>query len=183
MSAITSSFFPKALETHGLGVTSIASSYLSAHRRASEWVGSTGYILLPPTEDLEVFLESYMNYVEPYFPLVPTRSLDPNELLVASGNEKGATLLLLLMIAIGATCDPAPKARRLSAGLAELCRISLTDLVEKDNEYSTVPLILQCSLLLTIQSCWGGDKWQMDIGTGHRAIYIAVSFPIPRISA
>lgn len=173
ISAITQSFFPKALQTHGLGITSSPSSL----RRASEWFGSSGYILLPPTEDLEVFLENYMNYVEPYFPLVPTRTLDPNELLVASGNEKGATLLLLLMIAIGATCDPATKARRLGAGLAEMCRISLTDLVEKDNEYSTVPLILQCSLLLTIQSCWGGDKWQMDIGAGHRSIYIAVSHP------
>lgn len=172
ISAITQSFFPKALETHGLGVTSSPSSY----RRASEWFGSSGYILLPPTEDLEVFLENYMNYVEPYFPLVPTRTLDPNELLIASGNEKGATLLLLLMIAIGATCDPATKARRLGAGLAEMCRISLTDLVEKDNQYSTVPLILQCSLLLTIQSCWGGDKWQMDIGAGHRSIYISVSY-------
>lgn len=171
ISAITQSFFPKALEIHGLGVTSSPSS----HRPASAWFGSSGYILLPPTQDLEVFLENYMNFVEPYFPLVPTRTLDPNELLVASGNEKGATLLLLLMIAIGATRDPATKARRFGAGLAEMCRISLTDLVEKDNEYSTVPLILQCSLLLTIQSCWGGDKWQMDIGAGHRFMYIAVS--------
>lgn len=173
ISAITQSFFPRALQTHGLSITSSPSS----RHRASEWFGSSGYILLPPTEDLEVFLENYMNYIEPYFPLVPTRTLDPNELLVASGNEKGATLLLLLMIAIGATCDPATKARRLGAGLAEMCRISLTDLVEKDNEYSTVPLILQCSLLLTIQSCWGGDKWQMDIGAGHRSMYIAVSYP------
>lgn len=171
ISAITQSFFSKALEMHGLGVTSSP----SFHRRASEWFGSSGFILLPPTEDLEVFLENYMNYVEPYCPLVPTRTLDPNELLIASGNEKGAALLLLLMIAIGAGCDPAPKARRLGAGLAEMCRISLTDLVEKDNKYSTVPLVLQCSLLLTIQSCWSGEKWQMDIGAGHRSRYIAVS--------
>lgn len=171
MSAIVQSFFAKALSIHGLGVTSSSSS-----RRASEWFGSSGFILLPPTEELESFLENYMNYVEPYFPLVPTRTLDPNELLVASENEKGATLLLLLMIAIGASCDPGPAARRLGAGIVEMCRISLTDLVEKDNKYSTVPLILQCSLLLTIQSCWGGEKWQMDIGAGHRARYIAVSW-------
>ncbi|KAK2601238.1 hypothetical protein N8I77_010702 [Diaporthe amygdali] len=172
LSAITQSFFPKALEMHGLGSTSTSAS--SPHRRASDWFGSSGFILLPPTADLDLFLETYIGCVEPFFPLVPTRTLDPNELLGASDNEKGATLLLLLMMAIGASCNPAPSARRLGAGLAEVCRIALTDLVEKDNQYSTVPLILQCSLLLTIQSCWGGEKWQMDIGAGHRFMYIAM---------
>lgn len=171
LSVITQSFFRKALETHGLGSTSAP----SPHRRASEWFGSSGFVLLPPTADLDVFLGTYMDCVEPFYPLVPTRTLDPNELLGGSDNEKGATLLLLLMMAIGASCNPAPGARRLGAGLAEVCRIALTDLVEKDNQYSTVPLILQCSLLLTIQSCWGGEKWQMDIGAGHRFMYIAVS--------
>ncbi|KAK7711435.1 hypothetical protein SLS64_005459 [Diaporthe eres] len=164
LSVITQSFFRKALEMHGLGSTSAP----SPHRRASEWFGSSGFVLLPPTADLDVFLDTYMDCVEPFYPLVPTRTLDPNELLGASDNEKGATLLLLLMMAIGASCNPAPGARRLGAGLAEVCRIALTDLVEKDNQYSTVPLVLQCSLLLTIQSCWGGEKWQMDIGAGHR---------------
>lgn len=181
IAAITQSFFPKALEMHGLGTTTATSPPSSStispasHRRPSDWFGSSGFIVLPPTEDLDVFLSDYIHHVEPYYPLVPTRTLDPNELLVASGNEKGATLLLLLMISLGATTNPAPKARRLGAGLAEMCRIALTDLVEKDNQFSTVPLILQCSLLLTVQSCWGGEKWQMDIGAGHRFMYIAVS--------
>lgn len=175
LSVITQSFFRKALETHGLGSTSAPSPC----RRASEWFGSSGFVLLPPTADLDVFLATYMDCAEPSYPLVPTRTLDPNEMLGGSDNEKGATLLLLLMMAIGASCNPAPGARRLGAGLAEVCRIALTDLVEKDNQYSTVPLILQCSLLLTIQSCWAGEKWQMDIGAGHRFMYIAVSLRCP----
>ncbi|KAG8163590.1 hypothetical protein KVR01_006887 [Diaporthe batatas] len=166
LSAITQTFFPRALEMHGMASASAS----SLNRNASEWFGSSGFILLPPTADLDIFLETYIRCVEPFYPLVPTHTLDPNDLLGASGNEKGAVLLLLLMMAIGASCNRATRARRFGAGLAEVCRIALTDLVEKDNQYSTVPLILQCSLLLTIQSCWGGEKWQMDIGAGHRFI-------------
>lgn len=140
---------------HGLGVTSSP----SFHRRESEWLGSSGSVLLPPTDDLEVFLENCIHFVEPCYLLVPIRTLDPNELLVATRNEERATLLLLLMITIGASCDFVLGARRLGAGLFEICRISLTNLMGKDNKFSTIPLVLQCSLLLAIQCCWGGKKW------------------------
>lgn len=63
-----------------------------------------------------------------FYSLVSTGCVDPNEMI---SNNKASTLLVLLMIAQGASAVPTAEARALSAGLVETCRISLFDIIEK----------------------------------------------------
>jgi hypothetical protein len=110
----------------------------------------------------------------PYYLLINGGVLDPNELML---NNQASTLLLLLMIANGATSLPTTEARCLTAGLTETCRISLVDIIEKDVELSADPVVLRCALLFTMLGVWGGDAWHMNIAMGQRGMYLAVSWP------
>jgi hypothetical protein len=90
-------------------------------------------------------------------------------------NNQASTLLVLLMIAQGATATPTAEARCLTAGLIETCRISLFDIIERDVELSADPVVLRCALLFTILGAWSGDKWHSDIVMGQRCMYLSVS--------
>jgi hypothetical protein len=161
--AIAQSFLHKALDIHRIGL-------------GDQQERGSGFILLPPSHVLEDFLRSYAASSEMYYNLVPSSSLDPNELMLLSGgNERTSTLMLLLMIAQGATATPAVEARYLTGGLTEACRISLFDLIEKDVLLSADPMVLRCAALFTVLAAWSGDKWHMDIAMGQRGMYIAVS--------
>lgn len=171
LSAISQSFLQKALEVHQLDRAMASTSYPSPGHELM----STEFLILPPSATLEHFLREYMRLFEPFYGLVPGGLLDVNTLIV--GNNRAATLLVLLMIAQGAMSDPTNEARRLSGGLTEVCRISLFDMMEKYVALSYHHLSLHCSILFIIQAAWSGDKWLMDIGMGQRGIYIAVGNP------
>ncbi len=91
-------------------------------------------------------------------------------------SNQAATLLVLLMIAQGASVVPREEARTLSTGLIETCRISLFDIIEKNVEMCADPTVHRCSLLFTLLGAWSGDKWLMDIAMGQRGMYLEVRF-------
>ncbi|KAF2001048.1 transcription factor Bmr1 [Amniculicola lignicola CBS 123094] len=165
--AITQSFLHKALDIHKDGMTSSPSSGDSPGSSASN------FILLPPARVLELFLRSYANSFERFYPMTAGGLLDPNELMT-NFNDKASSLLLLMMIAQGAMVIPSIEARWLTGGLTEACRISLFDLIEKNIIMAGDPIVLRAALLFTVQAAWSGDKWQMDIAMGQRGMYFAM---------
>ena len=152
--AITQNVLHKASK---LNYTNLSSRQNAAHR------DSTGFILLPPSKTLEHFLEAYVCHFEPYYSSVPARLLNANE-LTQKGNVSAATLLLLLMVALGASTTPSVEARFLTCGLTEACRTSFLDIIENDMEHGEDLNLLRCGLLFTTAAVWSGDKWQMDVG-------------------
>lgn len=166
--AITQSFLHTALETHRGG--------MKAWDKAASPGGNFNFLVLPPSKVLEYFLRSYVRSLSPYYTLINGGVLDPNELML---NNQASTLLLLLMIASGATAVPTAEARCLTAGLTETCRISLFHIIEKDVELSADPVVLRCALLFTILGAWSGDAWHMNIAMGQRGMYLAVSSDHP----
>jgi hypothetical protein len=162
--AITQSFLHRALETHRGG--------LKGWPKAASPGGGFNFLVLPPSKVLEYFLRSYVRSLAPYYAMINGGMLDPNELML---NNQASTLLLLLMIAHGATALPTAEARCLTAGLTETCRISLFHIIEKDVELSADAMVLRCALLFTILGAWSGDAWHMNIAMGQRGMYLAVS--------
>lgn len=173
MLAITQSFLQKALEIHRSGLNNGYSK--TGYATPSEF----NFLVLPPTKILEYFLRSYVRSLHYYYPLIVAGCVDPNEMLL---NNQASTLLVLLMIAQGASHVPSAEARYLAAGLTETCRISLFDIIEKDVELSADPIALRCALLFTLLGAWSGDKWLMDISMGQRGMYLSVSSHSPLIN-
>ncbi|KAJ5054546.1 uncharacterized protein L3040_000817 [Drepanopeziza brunnea f. sp. 'multigermtubi'] len=161
--AITQSFLHTALETHRGGMK------VSWDRGSPQ--SNFNFLVLPPSKVLEFFLRSYVRSLAPYYTLINGGSLDPNELML---NNQASTLLLLLMIASGATAVQTSEARCLTAGLTETCRISLFNIIEKDVELSADPVVLRCALLFTILGAWSGDAWHMNIAMGQRGMYLSM---------
>lgn len=145
--AITQSFLHKALNTHRGG----SNGWPKAASQVSPG-GGFSFLVLPPAETLEYFLQNYVRTLTSYYSLINGGTVDPNELML---NNQASTLLVLLMIAEGATAIASPEARQLTAGLTETCRISLFDLIEKDVELSADPIVLRCALLFTMLAAWG----------------------------
>lgn len=166
MLAITQSFLHKALDIHRCGING------GFPKGGFPSPGNFNFLVLPPNEMLEYFLRSYVRSLSSYFNLLIGGCVDPNEMLI---NNQASTLLVLLMIAQGASAVPMAEARYLAAGLTETCRISLFDVIEKNVEFSADPVALRCALLFTILGAWSGDKWLMDIAMGQRGMYLAVS--------
>lgn len=160
--AITQSFLHTALETHRGGLKDSKSGSPD---------NTFNYLVLPPSDVLEYFLRSYVRSLTPYYTLINGSMLDPNELMP---NNQASTLLLLLMIAQGATALPSAEARCLAAGLTETCRISLFHVIEKDVELSADPVILRSALLFTMIGAWSGDAWHMNIAMGQRGMYLSM---------
>ena len=168
MLAITQSFLHKALDIHRGGRTGASSRFGSpAVGGGSDW----NFLVLPENKILECFLRSYSQSLRPYYNLVATGCVDPNEMLKTN---QASTLLVLLMIAQGASMVPMAEARFLAAGLTETCRINLFDIIEKDVELSADPVMLRCALLFAMLGSWSGDKWLMDIAMGQRGMYLSV---------
>jgi len=161
--AITQSFLHRALETH---------SGRKGWAKTSSAEGGFNFLVLPPSNVLEYFLQSSVRNLGLYYGSIPGASLDPNHLMP---NTQRSTLLFLLMIAHGAITE----ARVLTSGLIEACRISLFHVIEKDVELSADPTILRCALLFIIVGAWSGDAWHMNIAMGQRAMYLAVSVHNP----
>ncbi|OTB09256.1 hypothetical protein M426DRAFT_260553 [Hypoxylon sp. CI-4A] len=163
MLAITQTFLHKALEIHRGGVNNPNKNFQSPRLLS--------FLVLPPSKILEYFLRSYVRNLSFFYSLVTAGCVDPNEMLQ---NNQAAALLVLLMIAQGASAVPTAEARALSAGLIETCRISLFDIIEKDIEMSADPTALRSALLFTLLGAWSGDKWLMDIAMGQRGMYLSM---------
>lgn len=155
--AITQTFLHKALEIHKDGS-------LGTPPGGATPSTDSAFVLLPPSRVLQVFLRSYANSFDKFFPLTSRGVLDVNEKLLSSSiNDKAASLLTLLMVAHGAANLPTLEARWLTGGLTEACRISLFDLIEKNIGMASNQTVLQSALLFLTSAAWSGDKWQMDI--------------------
>lgn len=138
---------------------------------------SSSILMLPPTPILHIYLETFLTSFEPYYPLINKRSFDPNA--IASGkHEQLAIVMLLLMIAYGAMRDPAIKARRLSMGLLEICRLTTLHLLDKDNTNPRSMILAECALLSTYQAAFSGDKWLIESSFGQMHQYLMVSADI-----
>ncbi|KAI0100157.1 hypothetical protein GGR51DRAFT_372800 [Nemania sp. FL0031] len=161
MVAITQTFLQKALNIH----------HYSIHEQSKHSTNSglLTFLDLPPSNLLNYFLESYVRNLSIYYSLVATSRLDPNEMIE---HNNTATLLILLMIAQGASAVPREGARSLSTGLIETCRISLFDIIEKNVEMCADSTVHRCALLFTLLGAWSGDKWLMDIAMGQRGMYL-----------
>jgi hypothetical protein len=166
--AITQSFLHKALDIHKDGGSSTSSG-----ESPGSMASGSNFVLLPPARVLEYFLKSYANSFERFFPTSARGVLDANELM-QNYNDKASSLLILMMIAQGATNIDSIEARQLTGGFTEACRISLFDLVEKNIIMAGDPIVLRAALLFTVQAAWSGDKWQMDIAMGQRGMYFAM---------
>lgn len=154
--AITQSFLHKALDIHKNDRANREDS------PPSPGSSRDAFLMLPPPDVMQYFLRSYSVRYEPYYSSVPGGRLDPNALM-HSANSKAASLLILLMVASGASATATVEARYIASGLTEACRISLFDLIEKDVMQSRDPLVLRSALLFICQAAWSGDKWHMDV--------------------
>jgi hypothetical protein len=145
--AITQTFLHKALEIHRGG-------WYGWPKPSVQPIpgGGINFLVLPPSKTLEYFLQNYVHSLTSYYSLINGGTIDPNEMML---NNQASTLLVLLMIAQGATAIPSVEARQLTAGLTETCRISLFDIIEKDVELSADPVVLRCALLFTMLAAWG----------------------------
>lgn len=167
LSEITQNLLHKALEVHREDVLGTPKT------RVSNNSSDLNSALLPPVHVLEHFLRAYATSFEQHFPLNFRARLDVNELLTCY-DEKVSSLLILMMLAQGATIFYSMETHSFVGGLTEVCRISLYELVEKNLTLSANPTVLQSALLFTYQAAWSGDKWQMDIAMRHRGMYMAM---------
>jgi hypothetical protein len=130
------------------------------------------YVVLPPANILESFLRSYTNRIEHLYPSVCGGEIQPNSMLANSRNPEIPALLLLLMMAAGATGSGRRDSFYFTNGLTEICRVNLWQLSEHNAELRSDLAVLRCTLLLTILAAWSGDKCQMDASMGNRAVYL-----------
>ncbi|KAF2456248.1 hypothetical protein BDY21DRAFT_58967 [Lineolata rhizophorae] len=163
------SFLRRARNFHETGVV----------ERLSSPGNGTGFMTsFPPTDTLDHFLRTFMDQFETHYPFSsPASSFNPSELTEPGASQKhSGPLLLLLMIAQGASATSTVETRYLSSGLTEACRLSLSDFIDNNNAISTVDtaMVLRCSLLLLHLAAWSGDKWHMDIALGQRGLYMSV---------
>lgn len=167
--AITQGFLHKALDIH-----KVSQANRDDTPASPESTNET-FLMLPPPEVMQFLLRSYVVRYEPYYCSIPGGRLDPNSLMHSS-NSKAASLLILLMVASGASATATPEGRYVASGLTEACRVSLFDTVEKDVAQAREVLVLRSALLLICLAAWSGDKWHMDMAMGQRGLYLAVGF-------
>lgn len=156
-----------AMDIHGLTLDSPS----PASPDSDDLTSHGGFMRLPPSAELHKYLEIVLRNYEPFYPLIPARMLDPNQ-LADPKRGRGSSLLLFLMFAFGAMLQPAVKAQRLSTALTEICRHSMHELLEKNTGGPGNGLLFYSALLFTLKSAFGGDKSHMNISIAHRRIYI-----------
>lgn len=161
---ITQGILQKALSIHRGG---------SRDRRGSISVPSFGqavdnFFILPSSDVLEVLLQNYMRSLALQANSIAGGVLDTNDLVLRG---QTSTLLVLLMIAQGSSVAGTMETRGLAAGLTEICRISLFDMIERDVELCADPTILQCALLFTELGAWSGDKWHVSYSKSRYVLF------------
>jgi hypothetical protein len=121
------------------------------------------FLVLPLPHVLESLLHACLGCYEPYYPFLSAASLKTNKLMERGDNAVISSLKLLLMLAAGALTTGTGDIYQMAHGLLEICRVSLSYLIEEDIKLVSSPDVLQCALLFTIVAAWSGDKWQMDV--------------------
>ncbi|KAH8689372.1 hypothetical protein BGW36DRAFT_307906 [Talaromyces proteolyticus] len=130
-------------------------------------------ITLPPTKVLDDMIRAYSSNFDQYFKLYSSPVLKPNDLLAQLPQHgKLPGIVLLLMIAIGAAALPTQECQNFAVGLAEMCRISLSELLERDFSITTEPMVSSCALLLLYLGMWCGERWLMGISSAQKAMYV-----------
>ncbi|KAJ5521410.1 hypothetical protein N7527_005525 [Penicillium freii] len=118
-------------------------------------------MMLPSPTVLDSLLKAYLTSYEPYYPFIPTMSL--NQHMEGRCISLPSMRIFLMLAGGGLTAGAGEACVQLAHGLLEICRISLRNLTERniilalDHEFS------QCALLNLLVSAWSGDKWQMEI--------------------
>lgn len=153
--AILQGFSTRTQKLHGLTGSMDENSMLEPT--------APNFLILPPPTVLESLLHSCLGSYEPYYPFLSAASLNPNQLMEKGNNAIISSLKLLLMLAAGAMTSGAGDIDQISYGLLEICRVSLSYLIEEDVKLVSNPDVLQCALLYTLVAAWSGDKWQMDV--------------------
>lgn len=121
-------------------------------------------ITLPPTRVFDAMIESYCNCFEKYFRLCPGPLFTPNEIFTQLPQHgKVAGILLLLMIAVGAAAIPSTESHHFAIGVADMCRLAFSEILERDFSITVEPLISQCALLLLYLGMWAGERWLMGV--------------------
>ncbi|CAI7584917.1 unnamed protein product [Penicillium viridicatum] len=132
--------------------------------------GNITVVTLPPAKVLDSLLRAYTSCFDQYFGLLSSELQDPNNIMTHLEHDlKAAGILLLLMIAIGATASPVPEMHTFAIGMAEICRTALPDLMEDDLLHggplsfktNTPPQQLHSNLNLSQQwNHWKGQEMQ-----------------------
>ncbi|KAF5002931.1 hypothetical protein FDECE_10486 [Fusarium decemcellulare] len=169
---VMQTFFRWARELHGLNRNPRQADDQS--RLSLRGRNSIGFLLLPPTLVLHTYLEKYLTSFEPFYPIVPQMSLDPNTLLQGT-SESMSALLLVLVIAYGMMRDENAKGQRLSTGMIELCKVALTNFVERETQMPRSRLTFHCALLWTLEAAFSGDKHLMDLSQGQRYNFLGMA--------
>lgn len=135
--------------------------------KASSVNGSSGavspiVVILPQLDMFDRLLRIYGNRFGFYHQLIFGHTLRP-DVLMEHSNSLVSTLPMLMMIAFGVSTIPTLEARHMASGLAEICRISLQDLIERDVTLITDTKAFQCALLFLMFGIWSGDKFHMDV--------------------
>lgn len=169
---ITQTFFRWASELYNLN-SRHARQGISLHQRVTRR-NPIDFLLLPPTPVLHSCLERFLTSFEPYYPLVSEMTLDVN-CLVTESSDNMPPLLLSLMTTYGMMRDEDPKGQRLAAGMIELCKVALTNLVERETEMPRSNLTFHCAMLCIFEAAFSGDKYLMDFSQGQKYIYLGVS--------
>lgn len=124
---------------------------------------------------LDSLLRAYTSCFDQYFGLLSSELQDPNNLMTHLEHDlKAAGILLLLMIAIGATASPVPEMHTFAIGMAEICRTALPDLMEDDVSDTRPDILSHCALLLLYLGMWSGERWLMR--AGHPFIFQFILF-------
>ncbi|KAF2817022.1 uncharacterized protein BDZ99DRAFT_456822 [Mytilinidion resinicola] len=153
------------------GAANRLSHSLSVASRSSEL--DQEFATSPSTTTLECLFRSYSCRFEPYYPNFSAGVLDPME-LINSDNKNASCLLLLLILAAGASATPTMEAGYLTNGLTESCRILLTDLTDNDISLWKNPTILRAALLSMNLAAWSGEKWHMDVSKSQSDLYLTM---------
>jgi hypothetical protein len=174
MSSMFQSMLQYTFHVHGLSHgSSIQPDFGGTHwDQRLNATRTNSYVVLPPANILETFLQSYVDRIEHLYPSVCGSEIQPNLILTSSRNPEIPALLLLLMIAAGATGSGRRDSFYFTNGLTEVCRVSLWQLSEHNADLRSDLMVLRCTLLLTILAAWSGDKCQMHASMGNRAVYL-----------
>ncbi|CAG8910197.1 unnamed protein product [Penicillium egyptiacum] len=117
-------------------------------------------MMLPSPPVLDTLLRAYFTSYEPYYPFIPTMSL--NEHMDGRCTNLQSMRIFLMLAGGGMTAGAGEACVQLAHGLLEICRISLRKLTEQNVILALDHEVSQCALLNLLVSAWSGDKWQMD---------------------
>ena len=123
--------------------------------------GQKCFMYIPPPEILQEFLNIYATRFEPHYELISSGALVPDTMLNSS-NQESSSILLLLMIAHGASVGGS-KARYLSDALTEISRIAFKDMSGAGTRNFDDIEMFRVGLATLGLTAWSGDAWHINV--------------------